>query len=743
MTQNPFVIGQWVRGERFYGRTALMQEVLDGPRNWLWLVGTRRLGKTSFLKQLEQITTTTPERGYFPVFWDLQGAEDEDELHQSFREALLDAEEQFDMVNVQLSDVDADDLFAGLGRLRRRLRTSGRRLLLLCDETEELLTINRRDPSLLRKLRRALQSHDDIRSVLTSTIRLWELADQRGDTSPFLHGFAPPLYLSTLTDDEAGLLIGQANLAEPDRPRFAPKVVEEIRTRCDNHPYLIQLTCKRFLELSDLKEAIDQVRIDRMVSHFFSVDYDLLSPMEQTILRLVAQQSAATSNSIQEHLHADVSSVRATLQQLERLAFIRRDPDRSFVLRNSFFRRWLEDWAQEDSASSSVTQAASPGVGLTHAVGVEPGLGTISGRYALLQRAGEGATGIVYKAHDAMLNTDIAIKMLRPEYSKNEAVLDRFRREIILSRDIGHPNVLRTYDLGESNNRKYLTMQWVDGQTLKGLIAAEAPLDEMTGVGIAMRLAAALGPMGAPHVVFDAHAEGVHLGLLPALDEMLDGGASRITVHLDGYGNNIRDILASANGGLLLIAGGGQLRSRRLDSVSAGLVAGLLATLNPLSKPQPSELECAVLRFDIHDGIAHSDRGIGLQTRKVSVVGMGRVDLRTEQVDLGVRPQPRGAIARTDNAFAGVIRITGTLRAPRAEISTQYMLQEGTALGSTLATAGLSNLAGFLHQRVVDTANACQAAANPKPTYSDTEDADHDKADEGSVNGLLPGGYRD
>lgn len=251
------------------------------------------------------------------------------------------------------------------------------------------------------------------------------------------------------------------------------------------------------------------------------------------------------------------------------------------------------------------------------------------------------------------------------------------------------------------------------------------------------------GPMGAPHVVFDAHAEGVHLGLLPALDEMLDGGASRITVHLDGYGNNIRDILASANGGLLLIAGGGQLRSRRLDSVSAGLVAGLLATLNPLSKPQPSELECAVLRFDIHDGIAHSDRGIGLQTRKVSVVGMGRVDLRTEQVDLGVRPQPRGAIARTDNAFAGVIRITGTLRAPRAEISTQYMLQEGTALGSTLATAGLSNLAGFLHQRVVDTANACQAAANPKPTYSDTEDADHDKADEGSVNGLLPGGYRD
>ena len=492
MAQNPFVVGQWVRGERFYGRTALIQEVLDGQRSCLWLLGTRRVGKTSLLKQLEQITTTTPARGYFPIFWDLQGAEDEDELHQSFREALLDAEERFDTVGVELSDVDADDLFVGLGRLRRRLRTSGRRLLLLCDETEELLTIRRSDPSLLRKLRRSLQSQDDIRSVLASTIRLWELAEQKGDTSPFLHGFVPPLYLSTLTDDEARLLVGQANLAKPHRPRFAPEVVEEIRTRCDNHPYLIQLTCKRFLENGDLKEAIEQVRNDRMVSHFFSVDYDLLAPMEQTILRLVAQRSAATSDSIQEHLHADVSSVRAALQQLEQLAFIRRDPDRSFVLRNSFFRRWLEERAHDDKVSASVTQAASFGVDETHAVGGELGLGTISGRYGLLQRVGEGATGIVYKAHDALLNTDIAIKVLRPEYCENEVALDRFRQEIILSRDIGHPNVLRTYHLGEFNNRKYLTMQWVDGQTLERLIAAEAPLDEMTGIRIAMRLAAAV-----------------------------------------------------------------------------------------------------------------------------------------------------------------------------------------------------------------------------------------------------------
>ena len=49
----PFVVGQWVRGEKFYGRHSLIEEILDGHRNWLWLLGTRRLDKTSLLKLVE------------------------------------------------------------------------------------------------------------------------------------------------------------------------------------------------------------------------------------------------------------------------------------------------------------------------------------------------------------------------------------------------------------------------------------------------------------------------------------------------------------------------------------------------------------------------------------------------------------------------------------------------------------------------------------------------------------------
>ncbi|MDH3255224.1 MAG: AAA family ATPase, partial [Acidobacteriota bacterium] len=198
MTPVPFVIGQWVRGEKFYGRTDLVDEILEGPRNAIWVLGTRRIGKTSLLKQLEYLTANEPGRGFFPLFWDLQGADDPSELHAGFGEALLDAEERLEELDLSVDELEADDLFESLRRLRRKLRTKQLRLLLLCDEVEELVKLHLEDPALLRKLRHALQSSEDVRAVLASTIRLWALSEQREDTSPFLHGFTPPIFINRL-----------------------------------------------------------------------------------------------------------------------------------------------------------------------------------------------------------------------------------------------------------------------------------------------------------------------------------------------------------------------------------------------------------------------------------------------------------------------------------------------------------------------------------------------------------------
>ena len=338
----PFVVGQWVRGDGFYGRTAQIAEILDGNRNWLWLLGTRRVGKTSLLKQLEHLTSS-PDSGYFPLFWDLQGAESPEDLHRDFAEALLDTEERLARLGIDLDEVAADDLFISLGRLRRKLRSKQRKLLLLCDEVEELIQLKQQDPALLRKLRRAMQSREDIRSVLASSIRLWALAEQREDTSHFLHGFTPPVYLDTLRDDEARSLIRQAQLAAETRPRFDDSVVERIRERCGNHPHLIQLLCQRYLELEDFDEALEQVATDSMVSFFFSVDFELLSATERKIIYSIAERSAASSKTIQLDLPLDSSSLVGSLHRLENLGLVRRNEERRYYLVNYFFRRWLQN----------------------------------------------------------------------------------------------------------------------------------------------------------------------------------------------------------------------------------------------------------------------------------------------------------------------------------------------------------------------------------------------------------------
>lgn len=355
----PYVVGQWVRGDRFYGRQKVLAEILEGPRESLWLVGTRRMGKTSLLKELEN-RASAEDSGFLPLFWDFQGADDPQELHLSFHDALLDAEERLAALGVNLESLDPKDLFASLGRLRRHLRSTGKRLLLLCDEVEELIKLNAKDRSLLRKLRRALQSGGEVRSVLTSTIRLWALAEERGDTSPFLHGFAPPLYLSSMTDDEARSLLRQDHLPEAARPDLDHEVVEALRGACDNHPYLLQLVGKRYLEVGDVDEALERVATDEMVSYFFAVDFEMLSPQERQILRTVAEMTAASSGSLEERLDLTASPVTGGLLRLENLGFLTRNRERELILANRFFREWIQRSTPRPDADTDVASATPP-----------------------------------------------------------------------------------------------------------------------------------------------------------------------------------------------------------------------------------------------------------------------------------------------------------------------------------------------------------------------------------------------
>ena len=340
----PYVVGQWVRGERFYGRRTQLAEILDGQRDSVWLLGTRRIGKTSLLKQVEWLTASSPERGYVPLFWDMQGATEPGELHLSFHDALLDSEERWADVGVSVSSLDPADLFDSLARVRRRVRGTGRRLLLLCDEAEELIDLQGKDRSLLPKLRRAVQSTAEVRIVLASTIRLWRLAEQSSDTSPFLHGFTPALYLATLTGEEALLR----------------EVAQKICHACGNHPYLLHIVAKKYLELGDLEQAIDLVQADQMVSHFFGVDYAMLSAQEQDVLQTLAECGPLERDALEVRAGTRSGGLNGSLLRLENLGFILPSEDECVRLANDFSKQWLTSLRpnQVDAHSSVLDSTA-------------------------------------------------------------------------------------------------------------------------------------------------------------------------------------------------------------------------------------------------------------------------------------------------------------------------------------------------------------------------------------------------
>ena len=129
--------------------------------------------------------------------------------------------------------------------------------------------------------------------------------------------------------------------------------------------------------------------------------------------------------------------------------------------------------------------------------------------------------GEVYRADDLRLRQPVALKFLPPRLRHDAEAGERMLQEIRLARRISHPNVCRVYDLGESEGRQFLSMEFVDGEDLASLLRRIGRLPHEKGIEIAHQLCAALSA---------AHAQGVlHRDLKPA-NVMLDGeGRLRLT----------------------------------------------------------------------------------------------------------------------------------------------------------------------------------------------------------------------
>jgi serine/threonine protein kinase/tetratricopeptide (TPR) repeat protein len=150
-----------------------------------------------------------------------------------------------------------------------------------------------------------------------------------------------------------------------------------------------------------------------------------------------------------------------------------------------------------------------------------------AGRFELIEELGAGGMGKVYRAFDKKIGEEVALKLLHPEVALDERTIDRFRNEIKLARRITHKNVCRLHELHEEGKTLFITMEYVSGQDLKGLIRETGALSTGKAISIAKQVTEGLA---------EAHDLGVvHRDLKPqnimvdkeGLAKIMDFGIAR------------------------------------------------------------------------------------------------------------------------------------------------------------------------------------------------------------------------
>jgi hypothetical protein len=209
-------------------------------------------------------------------------------------------------------------------------------------------------------------------------------------------------------------------------------------------------------------------------------------------------------------------------------------------------------------------------------------------------------------------------------------------------------------------------------------------------------------------LVTDISLRQVRLDPPDAVTQLMQRPPIDIYIDLEAAGTTPHELASSTDGAVQVVIGKGSIDSSTFDLVTADILLTLINALNPFAREDPiTELQCGVALLSIENGVAKL-KPMAFQSDKMTLLGNGRIDLRTEKLNLEWITKPRKGIGISASMITNpYIKLGGTLAEPSLQLKEAEAV---VSTGAAVATMGISLVAKGMFDRITAERKVCKTA---------------------------------